>query len=135
MKSFLTRKSSCVNARGIPSSAHQVLHLFPEVGYPLSRGTPWPGLIGEVPEVGYPPAGYPWEGTPWPGLMGCTEGGVPPSRGTSPARSDGGVPEVGYLQQGTPWLHLAWVPPSCIWPEYPSLWTDRWMDGGMDRHV
>ena len=37
---WITRKSSCVNARGIPTAAYQVLHLLPEVGYPTGRGTP-----------------------------------------------------------------------------------------------
>ena len=55
-----TRKSSCVNARGIPTAAYQVLHLFPEVGYPPPAGVPLPGQVrpggGGIPEVGYPPA-------------------------------------------------------------------------------
>ena len=36
-KQSWTRKSSCVNARGIPTAAYQILHLFPQVGYPLAR--------------------------------------------------------------------------------------------------
>ena len=72
--SFLTRKSSCVNARGIPTAAYQVL---PEFGYPSPRwGTPCQVRLGGVPEVGYPPSGY-----PRPGLTGGTQGGVPPSWG------------------------------------------------------
>ena len=51
----VTRKSSCVNARGIPTAAYQVLHLFPEVGYPPAGVPPWPGLTGGLPKVGYPP--------------------------------------------------------------------------------
>ena len=98
----ITGKSSCVNARGIPTPAYQVLHLLPEVGYPL--------------------AGVP----PWPGLMGGTQGGVP-QQGYPPARSDGGLPlagvclarsdgERGYLGwgippgRGTPWPGLMGVP-------------------------
>ena len=33
----ITRKSSCVNARGIWTAAYQVVHLLPEVGYPLGQ--------------------------------------------------------------------------------------------------
>ena len=135
-----TRKSSCVNARGIPTRAYQVLHLFPKVGYP-----PWPGLPGgggtwggaPLPVWGTPGQVW-WGGTPQPGLMGGyprwgtpkqgvpltrsdggTQGGVPPLPGWGvplypPARSDGG-----YLRWGTP----------------PPVWTDRLMDGWTDRHV
>ena len=57
-----TRKSSCVNARGIPTAAYQVLHVLTEVGYPPvgvppHQGTPCPGLTGGT------------LGTPHPGLM------------------------------------------------------------------
>ena len=44
---LLTRKSSCVNARGIPTAAYQVLHLL---SYPGEGGTP--SLAGEE---GVPP--------------------------------------------------------------------------------
>ena len=57
-KTQLTRKSSCMNARGIPTTAYQVLPLLPEVGYPPA-GVPQPGLMG-VPKVGVPPG----RGTP-----------------------------------------------------------------------
>ena len=51
-----TRKSSCVNARGIPTAAYQVLHLLPEGGTPLGRVPPPPARSDRgVPEVGYPP--------------------------------------------------------------------------------
>ena len=50
----ITRTSSCVNARGIPTAAYQVLHLLPEVGYPPGRGAPRPDLMEGVPKVGYP---------------------------------------------------------------------------------
>ena len=119
LKTILTRKSSCVNARGIPTAAYQVLL---EMGYP----PPQPGLTGGgggtrggVPPsqvwqekggtiVGYPLArsnwgGYPRWGTPQPGLMGGTRGGVPP------ARSDGGE---GGIWGGVP-------PPSWTWQGYP----------------
>ena len=50
-----------MNARGIPTVAYQVLHLFPEVGYTPGR-VPSPPVRsdrGGVPQVGYPPAGVP----------------------------------------------------------------------------
>ena len=46
-----TRKSSCVNATGIPTAAYQVLHLL---SYPREGGIPHPWLVGEVP--------HPWLG-------------------------------------------------------------------------
>ena len=118
---YTTRKSSCVHARGIPTTAYQVLHLFPKVGsgqiwwgWYLRWGTPqqgysWPGPKGEgVPEVGYPLAGVP------------------------PARSKGG-----YLRWGTPRpgpMGGTWdgVPPGWTWLGYPPLGVDRQMDGWMD---
>ena len=46
-----TRKSSCVNARGIPTAAYQLLHRVPSPpGLDLTGG-------GVVPEVGYPTLG------------------------------------------------------------------------------
>ena len=102
----ITRKSSCVNARGIPTAAYQVLHLFPEVGYPPP---PQPGLMGGVPKVGYPPG-----------------------RGYPPARSDGGT-QGGYPlvppRAGPGWGTL---PPRWTWLGYPPVWTDRLMDGWTD---
>ena len=79
------RKSSCVNARGIPTAAYQVL---PEVGYPPWARSDEGGTWGGVP---------PSRGTPQPGPMGGTQGGVTPL-----ARSDGGVPKVGYPLAKTP---------------------------------
>ena len=67
---FQKRKSSCVNARGIPTAAYQILHLLPEVGYPPARPH-WGG--------GTPTLGTPHWGTPRPGPTGeGTRGGVPP---------------------------------------------------------
>ena len=60
-----TRKSSCVNVRGIPTAAYQVL---PEVGYPPHQGTPPRGPAGG----GYPRRGTPIRVPPWPGPMGGT---------------------------------------------------------------
>ena len=112
-----TRKSSCVNARGIPTAAYQVLHLLTEVGYP---------------PLGYPPSrsdgGYPrWGTTHWgtpPSRSdpGGTRGGVlpigvPPCWGT-PCQ---GIPPLGYPPIGVPpRLDLAWVPPpGWTWLGYP----------------
>ena len=103
----MTRKSSCVNARGIPTAAYQVLHLFPEVGYPSGRGIPparSDGGGGGVREVGYPPSmGYP----PVRSDQGGTQGGVLPRQGVPPQAGPG-------PGRGTP--------PRCGQ-------TDGWMDG------
>ena len=91
-----------MNARGIPTTAYQVIHLLPKVGY-----TPWPGLMGGT-WGGVPPS----RGTRGPGLMGVPKVGYTPSRGyPPPARSDRGYP------------------PSWTWLGYPPPGTDRWMDG------
>ena len=132
---ILTRKSSCVNARGILTVAYQVLlGGVPPVGVP-----PWPGLTRRgVPEVGYPPSGY---------LLSRSEKGVPkvgyPLSGYPPSRSDGqGVPKVGYPPSGYP-LPIR-VPPTWTWLGYPprpgrgypppKVWTDRWMDRCVSKH-
>ena len=137
---YVTRKSSCVNARAIPTVVYQVLHLFTEVGYPLAGVPPgqvWQGIPQvEYPLQGYPLArsdrGYPRWGTPSRGTPltrcdgGGTQGGVLPWQGTSQPDPMGGT-EVGYPLQGTPsrgthllagYLparsnreYLRWVPP------------------------
>ena len=66
-----TRKSSCVNARGIPTAAYQVL---PEGGYPPPGQVQWGGYLR--PEVEYPQSG----GYPQPGLTGVSEVGYPQQR-------------------------------------------------------
>ena len=142
-----TRKSFCVNARGIPTAAYQVLHL----GYPSGQvrwgyprwGTPWQeypqarsdggGTRGEVPP-GQVRWGYPRWGTPWQEYpQARSDGGVPevryPSgRGTPPARSDRG-PEVGYPRQGTPsagpCLGTLQAGPGRGTLPPPEMWTDR----------
>ena len=139
-----TRKSSCVNTRGIPTAAYQVLHLLTEVGYP-----PCPGLMGGVPEVGYPPhpglmGRYPRWGTPPVRYPQVWRGGVPevgyPSIGyplsvttphqVPPSRSDQGGPEVGYPALGTPhqvppsrsnWENPRWGTPLSGTPPPPQL--------------
>ena len=118
-----TRKSSSVNARGIPTAAYQVL---PGWGTPPCRGTPLARSIGGVPEVRYPLVRAPphwgptpsqvWPGggflrwgTPLPGLMGVPKVGYPLS-GYPLARSDGGT------QGGVPPVR---VPPGQVWWGYP----------------
>ena len=66
---FKTRKSSCVNSRGIPTAAYQVLHML---SYPGGRYLPWPGGYlpwpggylpwWGVPTLGYPPHIWTWLG-------------------------------------------------------------------------
>ena len=60
IKAYKTRKSSCVNARGIPTAAYQVL---PRCDTPSCQGTPpvgvsptsWLGSTQGIPPSGYPP--------------------------------------------------------------------------------
>ena len=87
-----TRKSSCVNARGIPTAAYQVLHLRWGTPSPSSRGTPWPGPMGMYPT---PPSPARSDG-------GCTQGGVPPGQ-----VQQGG----GYLRQVPPPAGPGWGTP------------------------
>ena len=108
---LLTRKSSCVNARGIPTAAYHVLHLLSYPGggegvYPI------PGQ-GEVSPSWYPLPILTWlgRGYPIPGL------GVPPPWGTPcrdlgpvigvPPRKDMGPVEVLWDGDGTP-LERIW---------------------------
>ena len=125
---LITRKSSCVNARGIPTAAYQVLHLLTKVGYPPPSGYPHPGLMG-VPGVppcwgtplsrsdggylGYPPVRVPPHpgltgGYPWYPPSGHPPVGVPPCQGTLP-------------HQGTPpgWTWFRYPPPGWTWLGYP----------------
>ena len=108
-----TRKSFCVNARGIPTAAYQVLLRWgtrpparsdrgvPKVGYPPVRVPPRPGLLG-----GYPRWGIPhWSTAPT---------GLPPCRGTSPGQGTPLVrvpPRLDLAGVPPPHLDLAWVPP------------------------
>ena len=103
------RKSSCVNARSTPTAAYQVLHLFPEVGYPP------PSQDGG----GYPRWGTPSRGTPQPGLMGVPKVGYCPSRG---------YPQQGYPRAGSGW---GTSPAGPAWGT-PWVWTERLMDGWTD---
>ena len=114
-----TRKSSYVNARGIPPAVYWVLLLLSYLA------TPW---------AGYPPwQGTPQQGTPWQGT---------PQQGTPPA----GYPPSWTWQGTPPWLDLAGYPPFCpmaFWEMLQSimdmgtpspLWTDRWKDRHLSKH-
>ena len=118
-RTTITRKSSCVNARGIPTAAYQVL---PRWGTsPLPVGVPPPFRVcpparsdGGVPEVAYPPIRVP----PHPGLGGYPPLGYPPSW----LRGVPGVPLLlGYSPLGYPpsWLggYLGYLPLG-----YPPSW-------------
>ena len=94
---MITRKSSCVNARGIPPAVYWVLFLLSYLGTP-----PPPLAGGGVPEQGTPQAGYPpswpgWGGT-WPGYP-PPPGRVPPGQGTPHPDLAG---EGGYLTRVPP---------------------------------
>ena len=118
-KKSKTRQSSCVNARGIPTAAYQVLHLLPEVGYPPGE-FPTPPLLARSNGGG---GGCTWGGVPpQPGLTGGRgRWGTPPSR-VPPARSNGAV----YPRWVTP---LAGYPPARYppgqvwWGEVPEVGT------------
>ena len=129
---IITRKSSCVNARGIPTAAYQVLHLLSctRWGYP-SRSGPMGG--------GYLSCRTPSCGTPLARSDGGTRGEVPLCQGT-PARSDGGVPEVGFtpirvphgqVRQGGTWGGVppigappGWLDLAGVHP-HTQVWTDK----------
>ena len=135
-----TRKSSCVNARGIPPAAYQVLlaMLGGRVPSPRSGGVPSLRSRGGVPGPrsgggylvpglgGYPIPGL--GGYPIPGLGGTPShvrgypipglGGTP-SRPHSPAK-----PEMGY-PPGQTWDG---VPPDQTWD-----WVPPWPDLGWGR--
>ena len=109
---FFTRKSSCVNARGIPPAVYWVLLLLSYLGTPPS----WPGWGGGLPDQGTPPGQVPpcpdlaggggtWPGYPlqtgypptpsWPGWGGVPHQGTPPAgtwQGTTPLAGPSRVP-------------------------------------------
>ena len=104
-----TRKSSCVNARGIPTAAYQVFHLLsyrggtpsmaggtPIMGYSLS---PRPDLTGGTPylvwEYPIPDWGYPHHGVP-PILTWDQSLGYPLERTWDQWKYDGMEMEMGY---------------------------------------
>ena len=111
-----TRKSSCVNARGILPAVYWVLLLLSYLGTPPPVLT-WLG----TPPTGYPPAGSPQQGTP---QQGTPCGRVPSRLGTPPA-APGRVPPwcLPHGILGNVAKHYGiWVPPP----------VDRQIDGWMD---
>ena len=131
----LTRKFSCVNARGIPTAAYQVL---PRWGTPPARSN-----REGVPKVGYPlPGSWLWEGVP-----GVPPIGVPLHQGT-PILAPGGYPGYppvlapggyrGYPHWGTPHSGSGGVPgvlPIRVPPHWstPQLgYPPSWL-GGVPR--
>ena len=85
-----TRKSSCVNASGLPPAAYQVLHLL---SYLWTGGVPHPWMYS-ISGRGGTPSLVRGSGThPWPGYPPAWDG-VPPQSG-----QDGGYPSHGW---GTP---------------------------------
>ena len=108
---LLTKKSSCMNTRGIPTVAYQVLHPrwgTPQQRHPLARSDGGP-------EVGYLPPG---RGTPWtwPGTPPHLDlAGVPLPGVDRQTDVKTGLTGGGYLRWGTPWqgypLDLAGYPP------------------------
>ena len=122
---LLTRKSFCVNARGIPTAAYQVLHLLScrggggtHLGYPPIR----PGR-GVTPSwvspyqtwLGYPPPQHGW--------------------GTPLARSGRGGPEVVYAPAGMGYPLAGGTPPPPAGPGQGTFpgWT--WPGTPVDRQT
>ena len=147
VNSLWTRKSSCVNARGIPTTAYQVLHVLSctsggtPVGVTLCRhplgGVPpsWPGpggTLGGCPLSGVPhcpdlAGGYPGQALPWLGYpTSWPDWGyprqVPPWLGYPPSWP-AGTPWLRYPPSWPGRLDLARVPPSWTWLGYPPGWT------------
>ena len=140
-----TRKSSCVNARGI----------LPARG--ARCWPPWLDLIPpppagpDPPQLDWPLTWPPWLDWPltWPPCPGWT---CPPLAGvtfdpdTPPPRLDLTPPLAALTFDPDPpgWIDLwPWPPPCWIdlwpwyppgWPGTPSLWTDRWMDRHVSKH-
>ena len=104
-----TRKSSCVNTRGIPPAVYWVLLLLSYLGTPPLS---WPGQ-GEGTWLGYPPpdlGGVPDQITPQAGYPPQLDlAGYPPA-GPGRVHPPAGYPP-GWTWQGTPWLELAGHPP------------------------
>ena len=108
----ITRKSSCMNARGILTTAYQVLHLLPKVGYPpagVHPGQVWWGgyLRWGTPLRGVPPSQF-WQ-------VG-TQGGVTPLGQVW----WGGTP-LGQVWQGGTWGGV--TPPAGPGWGTPPIWT------------
>ena len=125
-RSVQTRKSPCVNARGIRTATYQVLHLLSCTGgvlHPCQWGAPRPAL-----DRGYPHPAL--DGGWYPHL--ALDGEVPPSLdGKYPHPAlDGGYPhrDRGY-QMGVPPIQGWMGVPTLAGPDQVTpLWTDRWTD-------
>ena len=107
---MIKRRSSCVNARGIPPATWQVLLLcypIPSEGYPIPGQGGTPPLAGESPTWGIPNLTCPG-GTPSLAGVGVTYPGVPSRKGHgtshwgSPPRKDMGPIEVLWDRDGIP---------------------------------
>ena len=108
----ITRKSSCVNARDIPTAAYRALHLLSCTG---GGAVPLPG--------GYPCQGGtpPWVSTPPSDLTGGTPsllGGTPPW--VPPPQSDFARE---YPTLGTPPSSQSWLGPPSDMSMVPPIWT------------
>ena len=130
--SYITRKSSCLNARGIPSATKQVLAillcLVGEGGYPIQSWVgevPHPVLAGGVPHPVLPhlvlARGYPFQF--W--LEAWAWDGVPP------VQTWNGVPPNPDLGWGTPLSRpgMGYPPSVQTWNEVPHQgvdWHTKW---------
>ena len=115
----VTRKSSCMNAKGMPTYAWCIKYSisYPRWGTTPSAGYPQPGLMGGT-QGGVPPTGYPQQSNPQPHLTGGTQGGVPPPPAGYPLQPGPmGVGTQGGILPVTP----SWGTPPSIWtwPGYP----------------
>ena len=122
LKTMETRKSSCVNARGILTAAYQVLHLLSCTG----------GGGGSIPARGYPTLGTHAVGTPpWVPPVRPEQVGYPCQGGT-PSLLGGTPPWVPRIRPGwgIPLLDLAGVPlprPAAPgWGNPPPAHLTRW---------
>ena len=105
LKLLQTRKSSCMNARGLLTTAYQVLlsGVLPLLGYPhqdtpLARSDKGVSKVGYPPSQGTPHQGTPCWGTPHQGTPTWTWLGYPlpgPGSGTPPTWTWLGYPLPG----------------------------------------
>ena len=115
-----TRKSSCVNTRGIPPAVWRVLILLSYLGWsPPSTGWTWPPP---------PPAG---PDPPWldqtPPRLDLTPDPPPPVGWTWPPPAAGpDPPPPRAARPGPPTLGWTWSP--------PLGQTDLWMDRHVSKH-
>ena len=117
-----TRKSSCVNARGIPPAVYWVLLLLSYLGTPPSWPGRWGTQLGGVPTWVHPPGWAPPPGKVTlgrvPPQLGTPRQGTPPPwQGTSPWCLSHGI--LGNVAKH----YGIWVPPPPV---------DRQIDGRTD---